>query len=574
LLLRNCQLVNVYSGEIYATDVAVEGDRIVSIIPQQSPCSEPIIDCAGKYAVPGLIDAHMHVDTTFLWPGQLARLLVPLGTTSLFVDTTNIAHTGGVGAIQALKQSFKGLPLRGYFAAPSYCPFNIKLETAAEEFTSREIGSLLNSGCVSIGETVWSKIALGDLDYFETIRACQDHGGRVSGHGGEIKRGDESAFDGYVAAGVQDDHCIGQEEDILPRLRRGLKLFLVEASGRRGQLKPLLSYAVAHQLPLRQMCMCVDNITVMDMVAEGYGYLDYLVRIAFEAGISPVDAFRMVSLNPAEHYRLSSEIGSIAPGRKADILLMESLDAFPPDLVIVDGKIVAERGRLTVDIPAPEFPESYRNSIRLERVGWQHLAVKSPRTCNIVRARVIEVIDGDAFNNETVAELDVIDGIVQSDPDHDILKIVVVERYGRNGNLGTGFAKGFGLKGGAIASSVSIPSNNIVSVGTTDADIWMAVKRLEEIQGGFVVVANGRVQAEVSLSIGGIMAAQPYETLVSEITHAQAIARELGCGLLHPFFTMAQTVLSTLPDLGLTDKGLVDARRGQTVPIFVAEVGA
>jgi adenine deaminase len=578
LLLTNCRLLNVYSGETYQTDIAISGDRVVSIEPQstepQSPsaAAAPIIDCAGKLAVPGMVDAHMHVDTTFLWPGELARVLVPLGTTTLFVDTTNIAHTGGVAAIEALKRSFEGLPLRAYFAAPSYCPFAAQLETAATEMDSRDIRTLLDSGCVSIGETVFSKISRGDPDYLQAIHDTRARGARVSGHGGEIPRGDEAAFDAYVTAGIHDDHCVGRPEDMLPRLRRNLKLFCVECSGRRGQLKPLLAHALAQRIPLREICLCVDNITVMDMVAEGYGYLDYLVRIALDLGISPADAFRMVSLNPAEHYRLSGEIGGIAPGHKADILLLKSPGTFPPDLVIVDGRVVAANGRLTVPIPAAKFPDFYSDSIHLDRVAQKSLAVPAPLSATRVRVRVIEVIDGDAFNHETSAELAVLDGAIEPDPAQDILKIVVVERYGRTGNVGAGFVKGFGLRRGALASSVSIPSNNIVAVGASDADIWIAIQHLKKIRGGFVLVANGRVQAEVPLPVGGIMAAQPFESLVSQITEAQAAARSLGCKLLHPFFTMAQTVLSTLPDLGLTDKGLIDVRRGAITPVVLEEV--
>ncbi|HWF40350.1 MAG TPA: adenine deaminase C-terminal domain-containing protein [Candidatus Acidoferrales bacterium] len=577
LLLKNCRLLNVYSGEIYPTDIAISGDRVISTSRQpydDSVRAEQVIDCAGKFAIPGMIDGHMHVDTTFLWPGELARILVPLGTTTLFVDTTNIAHTGGVAAIEALRQSFEGLPLRAYFAAPSYCPFDAQLETAATEMNSGDIQTLLNSGCVSIGETVFSKIARGDSDYLRGVDITRVHGARVSGHGGEISRGDEAAFDAYVAAGINDDHCVGRAEDMLPRLRRNLKLFSVECSGRRGQLKPLLQHALAQRIPLREICLCVDNITVMDIVADGYGYLDYLVRVALDLGIAPVDAFRMVSLNPAEHYRLSGEIGGIAPGRKADILLMRSPDAFPPDLVVVDGRVAAENGRLTAATPAPSIPEFYSDSIHLDRVTQKSLSIAAPPGASRIRVRVIDVIDGDAFNTETSAELAVLDGVIQSDPAHDILKIIVVERYGRTGNLGAGFARGFGLSRGALASSVSIPSNNIVAVGAADSEMWRAIERLKEIRGGFVVVADGRVLAEVSLTIGGIMAAQPFESLVSQIEEGQAVARSLGCNLLHPFFTLAQTVLSTLPDLGLTDKGLIDVRRGVTTPVILEEVVA
>ncbi len=569
MLLANCQIVNVHSCEIYTTDIAIRGDRIISVDGDQPFRADETIDCEGMFAVPGLIDAHMHVDTTFLCPGELARILVPRGTTTVFVDTTNIAHTGGVEAIQALKESFAGLPLKAYFAAPSYCPLDSRLETAAVEMSAADVQTLLGAGYVGIGETVWSKIALANMDYLEVIQACRNQGKRVSGHGGELPRGDQASFDAYVAAGIQDDHCLGLGEDILPRLRRGLKLFCVEASGRRGQLKRLLDHCAAQQLPLRQMCLCIDNITVMDMVAEGYGYQDYLVRIALHAGVAPVDVFRMACLNPAEHYRVGHEIGSLAPGRAADILLLRSLDAFPPEKVLVNGRVVAERGCLTADVAPPEFPPSYRHSIRLDYLTPENFAVRISKPGLRVDVRVIDVVDGDAFNSASTAVLNVVDGQVQADATQDILKIAVVERYGRHGEAGCGFVRGFGLSKGAMATSLSIPSNNIVAVGVAEEDLWLAVQHLKTIQGGFVLVAEGKVLADVPLVLGGIMSEEPFELVLAKIKNAQSLARDLGCTLLHPFFTMAQTVLSTLPDLGLTDKGLVDARRGEVVPVLL-----
>ncbi len=574
MLLKNCQLVNVHSGEIYPTDILVRNGRIVSVSGHESVSSEFVIDCEGMFAVPGLIDPHMHVDTTFLWPGELARVLLPLGTTTIFVDNTNNAHTGGIKAVEEMRRAFEGLPLKAWFAAPSYCPFNADLETAASEMNSGDIGTLLDRGCVSIGETVWSKIALGDRDYIRTIETCRQRGLRVSGHGGEIRRGDEAAFDGYAAAGMQDDHCIGQGEDILPRLRRAMKLFFVEASGRRGQLKKLLAGASGLGIDYDRVCLCVDNITVMDMVEQGFGYLDYLVRIAIEAGIPPAQVFRMASLNTAEHYRLSHEIGSIAPGRRADILLLRSLDSFPPEIVIANGEIVARRGKLTVDIPAPKFEASYLNSVDIGRVARSKLAVRASDEVTNVRCRVIQVMDGDAFNSERSATLKVAAGEIVPDIENDVLKIVVAERYGRHGNVGAGFASGFGLKRGAMATSMSIPSNNIVAVGVSDDEIWHAIQQLGEMQGGFVLVESGKVIASVPLPVGGIMTTEPYESFVEKIGTLQAKAREFGCTLEHPVFTMAQTVLSTLPDLGLTDKGLVNARRAAVVSVEIEGIAA
>ncbi|MFK0278636.1 adenine deaminase C-terminal domain-containing protein [Ensifer sp. NPDC090286] len=569
LILKGCRLLNVYSGMTSETDITIAGERIVSIDKRETYDGLPVVDCHGLYAMPGMIDAHMHVDTTFLWPGELARVLLPLGTTTVVVDTTNNAHTGGVEAVDVLRRSFEGLPMRGYVAAPSYCPFDAALGTAAVEMKSRDIAELLGDGCMSIGETVWSRIALEDFDYMRVIQTCREAGYRVSGHGGEIRRGDEPAFDGYVASGIQDDHCIARGEDILPRLRRGLKLFFVECTGRRGQLRPLLDEMLRKGLSFRQVCMCIDNNTSIDIVTKNYGYLDYLVRTALDAGVSALDTYRMVTLNPAEHFRLSDQIGSIAPGRLADILLTKAPDVFPPEYVFVGGKVVARRGELLVDIPKPSFPETYRNSVKLAKVQRASLKCDAPRDATSVQARVFEVVDGDSFNRGFVHQLEVTADGIQPDPRNDILKIVVVERYGRHGNVGVGFVKGFGLRRGALATSISVPFNNVVVVGATDDDIWHAIQRMGEIQGGFIAVADGKVLAEASLRVGGIMSEEPYETLLASIDRAQQAAAELGCTLTDPFKTLVSTIHTTLPDLGLTDKGLINSRIGVGTTVVV-----
>lgn len=569
LVLKDCRLINVHSGEIYATDISIDGDSVSSIAQRSSYQGVEVIDCAGLYAAPGMIDAHMHVDTTYLWSAELARVLVPLGTTSLFVDTTNIAHTGGAEAVEALKQSFDGLPLRGFTEAPSYCPVDPKMETAAVELNSGDISKLLDAGCHGIGETLWSKIRQDDQDYQRAIQTCRQLRRRVSGHGGEIRFGDAAAFDGYVAAGLQDDHCLINGRDIQSRHRRGLKMFLVEAPGRWGALQRLLEQAIADGLSFRQMCLCIDNSTVMDMVADRCGYLDHLVGRAIELGVPPVEAFRMVSLNPAEHFRQSSTIGSIAPGRKADILLMTSPTTFPPEKVLVGGKVVAERGRLTCAIPEPSIPSKLMNSVHLKHADAAKLRCPAPSGANSVPARVIEAHDGAAYNKELIVDLPVVDGVVQGDPARDILKIAIVERYGRNGNVAVAFVNGFGLQRGAIATSMSVPANNIVAVGTNDDDMWRAITRLEEISGGFVVVDKGMVVSEMPFPICGMMSPVPFEAVVRGVEITQDAARGLGSLLRHPFLTMAHTVLPTLPDLGMTDMGLINVATSALVGSFL-----
>jgi len=342
-------------------------------------------------------------------------------------------------------------------------------------------------------------------------------------------------------------------------------MFLVEAPGRWGALQRLLEQALADRLSLRQMCMSIDNSTVMDIVADGCGYLDHLVCKAIEFGVPAVEAFRMVSLNPTEHFRQSSMIGSIAPGRKADILLMKSPTAFPPEKVLVGGKVVAENGKLTCALPEPSIQPELLNSVRLNRFDTKKLRCRAPDGANSAPARVIEIRDGAAYNKEIIIDLPVIEGSVQVDLDSDILKIAIVERYGRNGNVAVAFVKGFGLKSGAIATSMSVPANNIVSVGTNDDDILRAVTRLEEFKGGFVVVDNGIVLSEMPFPICGMMSSPPFEAVVRGVEKTQGAARRLGSSLRHPFLTMAHTVLPTLPELGMTDMGLVNVAASRLV---------
>ena len=573
LLLKDCRLVNVYSGEIYRTDITVRDDRVTSIDAASSRDAGQVIDCAGLFAVPGMIDCHMHVDTTSLWPGELARVLVPRGTTTVFVDHTNVIATGGLDAVKSLMDAFEGVPLRAFFAAPSYCPLVPGHETVAYRLTLDGLQRMLAwPGMVSIGETVSSNILAEDVEFLARVALCGAMGRRVSGHGGDLPRGVEACLDAYVAAGVNDDHVVMRPPDILPRLRRGLELFVVESAGRENLSHGLLDYFVGQKIPTRHICLAIDNITVMSLVAERFGYLEHAVRVALRGGLPAVDVFRMVTLNPAEHYRKAHLLGSITPGRLADILLLRALDDFPPEVVIVGGQVVARGGTLTIDIPAPRVPPAHRESIRLhESVSRARLALHVSRDARKARVRAFRVTDQDAaFNTAVEADLEVVDGLVQSDLAHDILKFCVVERYGQNGNVAVGFAQGFGLRRGALASSTSVPANNIVAVGVSDDEIWAAIQRLEQIQGGIVVVVDGQSLAEVRLPIGGVMAEQPYEEVVDAFTRAQAMAQTvLGCPLDRPFHPLASTGLYSLPDLGMTDCGLVDVRAGQFVPVVI-----
>lgn len=573
LLLKNCRLVNVYSGEIYRTDIGVYKDQIASITAGAVTEAQEVIDCQDSFAIPGLIDPHMHVDTTMLWPNELARALVPLGTTTVFVDTVNVAHNGGAAAVQALMDAFKGLPLHAYFSAPSYCPLDPELETAAAEIDSKDIAAMLQwDNVVSIGETVSSKILNLEPDFLARLATCQAMDKIISGHSGDLPRGGhEPALDAYIASGVRDDHCVESANDIMPHLRRGLSMFLVEAPGRE-RIGTFFEHILTHKLPTEKMSLCIDNITIMDIVGGFGGYIDKPLRIGLHAGLPAVDMIRMATLNPATHYKKDGQLGSLTPGRLADIVLLRELDVFPPEIVISGGKVVARQGKMLEDIEPPAIPTDYLHSVRLP-AGFSADSFKVPVSDKpTAKVRVIKADDGEAMNQCYLAELKAMQGDVQPDLERDILKMAIIERYGRRGSHTTAFVSGFHLQRGAIATSYSVPSNNIVVVGTNKRDMAVAVNHLEKIQGGFVVVDDGVVLAEVSLRIGGIMSAAPYENVLVDVEKANAAARALGCPLQHPFFTMAQTVLSSLPALGLTDRGLVDVLSGNIIDVVVDEL--
>ncbi|MFI6908246.1 adenine deaminase C-terminal domain-containing protein [Nonomuraea sp. NPDC050394] len=573
LLLKDCRLVNVYSGEIHPADVLIEDGRVVSIAPGQPRSGRDVIDCAGRYAIPGLIEPHMHVDSTCLWPDELARVLVPLGTTTVVVDTTNVLHTGGPRAVRALVDAFRDLPLQAHFSIPSYAPVEPGRETTAYELRFDDLEDMLAwPESVSVGEAVSTKIVGGDPGFLSRVALALSRGLRASGHGNDLPPENDAALDAYAAAGIGDDHGARTPADVLGRIGRGIAAFVVESPGRYNLSARILDHLVREGTPLRSLHYCVDNITAQSILAGDHGYLDRSLRLAIQAGIPPVEAVRMGTLNPARYYRLERDIGSVSPGRRANIVLLDELDRFPPAMVLVDGRLVARDGALTGPPVKRRPPEDLLDSITLhDSVSPERLAITVGPGVTRVRARVASIADPNrAGNAAESAILPVIDGAVTTGDTDDVLKLCMIERYGRNGNVAVGFARGFGLRRGAMATSISLPSNNLVAVGTNDADIWAALHHVVTIGGGSAIVADGSVLADVSLPIGGIMSDEPYERVVARLENVDRVAREvLGCPLAVPFFALSAMVLHTAPDLGMTDRGVVDVAAGTFVPAIM-----
>lgn len=569
LVLRGATVVDVHRARLVEADIAIAGKRIVAVRPNLVIEREAEIDCRGLFAGPGFVEPHMHIETTFVTPRQLARAIVPLGTTTLFADGTDSSYVGGTRAIRALHDASDRVPLRLFIEAPSYSAYLPDLQTVGAPIDVAASEEMVTwPTTTSLGEVVAQRIVAGDADYLEKTIVFRDAGKRINGHSMDER---PEVLDAFVSAGIVDDHTAFSGESVEARLARGMTLFLVEAPGRR-RLADMLAYVVEHQLPTRALCLCIDNISIKEIATDGYGYLDHAVRVAVQSGVPAIEAVQMASLNPAVYFGKDADIGSIAPGRFADIQLWDDLIGFTPKTVLFEGRVVAEGGRMTIDVPRSVFPDWYLDTVRPapDLVAGRMLPTYTGSGSS-AQARVIYLGNphAQAENEERTVTLPIRDGHVWPSLDQDVVGFSVVERYRANGNVGAGFLQGSGLRRGALATSISISDSNIVVLGCDPDSMLAAVRELARIHGGFVVVDGARVVAELPAPVGGQMSDEPFEQVAEQFEELLRAARELGCVLANPFLTMASTVLMSVPDLGLSDCGYIDARTGSVVPTVI-----
>lgn len=564
LLVKDVQLVDVYSAEILATNIGIKNGRVVTIsgeFPKHSPVE--VIDGEGRYAVPGLIDAHVHIETTLLTPPALAEVIVPHGTTSMLIDPMEISNVAGLDGLLTFIEGIDRLPYRIFIEVSSRVPTAPGLETTGGALGVAETERLLDlDEAVSLGELDPAKIDTLSDEHLLKIIAAHSRGKIANGHAIGLSG---ASLQAYAAAGLNDDHECVTFDELRARLAVGMGVMVREGSSERN-LDALISGVVEHGTDTRNLMFCTDDKHTSDIRAEGH--INYNVNRAIELGLAPMKAIRMATLNTAQHFHIEHLLGSIAPGRYADFILAPSIEHIDPQRVFVNGKLVAQGEKLAVSPPHIDYPDNLRHTVKLHHsLDDDDFAIRSDS--DSIRARVIDLIPGQIVNNVMEATLTVKDGIVQPDTERDVLPMFCVERYGKNGNIGRGLIHGFGLKHGAIAGSVSHDHHNIVVVGIDKHDMLVAVKALAEAQGGFVVVDDGAVQALLPLPLCGLMSEAQTEVVDRELAEVRKAAHSLGCPLDTPFMALSFVSLPTVPALGLTDRGLIDVLNHSIVPLSI-----
>jgi adenine deaminase len=550
LLFKNARVVNVFSGEIHQTNVAVEDGRVIGFGDYRA---KKTIDLKGAYLAPSLIDGHFHVESSMLTAPEFARAVVPHGTGAVVIDPHEYANVLGLDGIRYVLESTKNLAVDFFIMLPSCVPAT-HLETAGAKLTADDLKLMIHDERIAgIAELMnFPGVYLGFKSELAKIAAGK--GKCIDGHAPGLRGKNLNA---YALAGVRSDHESVAVDEAREKLRLGMHILLREGSTERN-LEHLLPLINAHN---SQNCsFATDDKLAGDLVNEGH--IDHAVRVAIAGGVPPITALQIATINTARHYNLHN-LGAIAPRYWADFIVFDDLKKFSARQVYKKGVLVAENGKFLGKSPAKTpLPRSTMNL----RYSPKDLAVKANGKKKI---RVIEIIPNQIVTKEFIAAPKIENGEVVADTVRDILKMVVVERHRATGNVGVGFVKGFKLKRGAIASTVAHDAHNVIIAGTNDADILFAIKELERLQGGQVAVADGKVKAELPLPIAGLVTDQPLPKAMKLIDDLNAAAHALGCDLAAPFMALSFLALSPIPSLKLTDQGLIDATCLKKISLFV-----
>ncbi len=572
MVVTDGRWVNVYSGEIIpGTAIAIAEGRIAyvgSFVPGLIGPDTEIVDAKGRYLLPGLCDGHMHVESGMLTVTEFARAVIPHGTTSMFIDPHEIANVLGMAGVKLMHDEAMELPINTWVQMPSCVPSAPGLEEAGAALGPAEVAQAMSwPNIIGLGEMMnFPGVVAGDERMLAEIAATQAAGKTVGGHYASRDLG--RAFHAYAAGGPADDHEGTRAEDAIARVRQGMRAMLRLGSAWydvAAQVKAVTESG----LDPRNFILCTDDCHALTLVRDGH--MDRVVRHAIAQGLKPITAIQMATLNTAQHFGLEREVGSIAPGRRADLIVTSDLAALPMDIVIARGKILAEHGRLVADIAHSSYPDFSKHTVRLgRRLVEGDFDIPAPPGAASVRARVIGVVENQAPTKALEHTLPVEGGIVSMDRDCDVCQLALVERHRGTGAVVNGFVSGFGYKANcAVASTVAHDSHHMIVAGTSKEDMALAANRLGEVGGGISVFADGRELALIELPIAGLMSDDRAEAVAGKIATLIEAMRQCGCTMNNAYMQHSLLALVVIPELRISNYGLIDVTRFARTNLFV-----
>jgi adenine deaminase len=570
LVLRHGTWVCVQSGEFLPdTDIAVKNGRIAYVGPDASHTIKKetvVIDAENKYLVPGLLDGHVHVESGMLTVTEFVRAVLPRGTTGLFIDPHEIANVFGLKGVRLMADEAAEQPIHVWVQVPSCVPSAPGLETAGGEITPDDVaGALAWERVIGLGEMMnYPGVAAADAKALAEMEAARRAGKVIGGHYAAADLG--PAFHAYAAGGAEDDHEGTRLEDAIARVRQGMKPMLRYGSAWQDVAAQIAAITKLGLDP-RHFLLCTDDCHADTLVSEGH--MDRVLRHAIEHGIAPMTAIQMATLNTAEHFGVAREMGQIAPGRWADILLVDDLNDFRPEMVVAKGQVVAENGKLLIELPRMDYPEWARKSVHLKKpLKVEDFRLPAEGGKSSVNVNVIGVIENQAPTRRTKFSVQPAGGEIRPDAGRDLAKIAIIERHHGTGNVQVGLVTGFGFSERcAVGSTVAHDCHHMLVVGTDEADMALAANKLAEIGGGQVVIRQGEVIGIIELPIGGLMSTQAADKVAAQAQSILEGFRACGCKLNNPNMTMSLLALPVIPELRITDKGLVDVTRFEFLPV-------
>lgn len=554
LVIKNANIVNVLSEEIHKGDIAICDGVIAGIGENYS--GEKEIDINGAYVTPSFIDGHVHLESTMMLPKEFAKTVLPAGTTTVIIDPHEISNVLGLHGISFMHEAVKDLPMNVYTMLPSCVPAT-PFETSGFDLNSYDLSLLIDKPWVlGIAEMMNFPGVLNlDKNVMAKLELAKSRGKRIDGHAPYLSGKD---LCGYIASGVKSDHECTTPEEAIEKLRLGVYVMIREGTAAKDldALIPVLKTSNT-----RKCIFVTDDRHPADLKE----HINGMVRRVVEAGVDPIKAVQVASLNTAEYFGLK-DLGAIAPGYKADLLVLPDLKTFKPDIVLKDGQVVAQDGKLAVEITENDAIAT-RNSVNVRWITMDDFKIQTEGD-GVKKVRALEVIPHQLITKSVMSDVKVVDGNAVSNVETDTLKICVIERHRATGNIGKGFVKGFNLKCGAIASTVAHDSHNMIVIGTNDFDMYTAAVALIKCQGGKVVVKDGEIISQLPLPIAGLMSDKEFDFVVEKCDELNKAAHSIGCKLEDPFMTMGFLSLPVIPELKITDKGVFDTNKFDFVDIF------